>query len=1003
MTVCMNVLVTGVSKLVMCQSAHELNLQGAGFLGHHLVQLLLHQGHNVTVVDSLWTGFEQNVRRLERNPRFTYLTSDVRVDFPDLGHVDQIYHLACPASPDHFDVSPIEILETCFRGTKNVLDLAVRYKARVLLASTSEIYGDPHVVPQSERYCGNVNCFGPRSCYDEGKRVAESLAYAYRAQHGIEVRIARIFNAYGPHMKLTDGRAVPNFIAAAMEGKPIAVYGDGSATRCFQYATDCVGGLAALMNSEYQGPVNIGSDREMPVGEIADMIARLVASKLGDGAPVPIRYLPKREDDPVRRKPDITVAWKQLGWRPRVSLEEGIDRTIDWFLDGGHEDEGRASRPHSLPSGTANGPPDTPTCSSDDDDDLNHDAPSAGYLSSVEDLSEESRAEQARSYPGRPRSRGRGGMPFLAPELGPKTFFSRLARNVGSLRRLFRPWRSLGSGVNRRAWSRVPENDPGSLDDAMSFAQELARHPEKRGTMRSLRDMMLSSWLNGLLVFVPIGLFTYVFKMSPILVFTSNIIAIVPLSSLLTEATEMIASDAGDAVGALLNISLGNLVELILFVALANDHIRIVQASILGSILVNLLLILGSALLANNLIPNNVPICNTNETQLLACLLFVSVFVFLMPTAFDYTYDHEGADGAILQMSRISAIMVLAIYFLYFVHELRSRPDPARPNGEDVEAEGRSHMAADPAGMPRSTPGSLPLRTIRFADERAHSIPTIPESPTPKTTTERIELGTLEASAAAGDGEMEERARRSFDGATRPNLYQQAYRPTRAARSGSLGSNRGVSHLSHLGRETSVSAAERVGLMRSGLTSLHMLQHGRPSMESLAYEQPALHRPTGSRAVPVFVLILTSALMSMSAEFLVSTIDDVTHQGGLSEAVIGLIILPIVGNIAEYVTVVTVAARNKLDLAIAVAVGSSIQIALCVTPLTVIAGWIMHRNLALTFNYFEMATLLGTVLLVNLLILNDGSSSLRTSGLKGALMCACYVIIGLGAYLSPSE
>jgi Ca2+:H+ antiporter len=338
-------------------------------------------------------------------------------------------------------------------------------------------------------------------------------------------------------------------------------------------------------------------------------------------------------------------------------------------------------------------------------------------------------------------------------------------------------------------------------------------------------------------------------------------------------------------------------------------------------------------------------------------------------------------------MSRISSIMVLAIYVLYFVHELRSNPGgPPRASARDVE----DIMFEQPQATRGDEPGP---RTIRFADQGSARVPDIVEPP----------KDGIEMVGIAGSQSEE---RHSID------VPRTGHRLTRNARSGSLNSLRGMSR--------DASAAERVGLMRSGLTSLHMLHHGRSSMDSTAYEQPVPHRPAGNMVVSVLVLILTSALMSMSAEFLVSTIDDVTHQGGLSEAVIGLIILPIVGNIAEYVTVVTVAARNKLDLAIAVAVGSSIQIALCVTPLTVIAGWIMNRKLALTFNFFEMATLLGTVLLVNLLILNDGSSSLRTSGLKGALMCACYVIIGyafqripridwyanttrLGAYLSPSS
>ncbi|KAH7375318.1 Ca2+ transporter [Plectosphaerella cucumerina] len=370
--------------------------------------------------------------------------------------------------------------------------------------------------------------------------------------------------------------------------------------------------------------------------------------------------------------------------------------------------------------------------------------------------------------------------------------------------------------------------------------------------VRWFRSTVSSSWVNGLLVFVPIGLVSYMLHFNPFLTFILNGIAIIPLSALLTDATEKISSDAGDTVGALLNISLGNLVELIILVALINNQIRIVLASILGSILVNLLLILGSALLASSM-SDSEPTYNTAETQLLSSLLFVSVFVFLMPTAFDYTYDHSGADGAILQMTRMSAIMVLLIYILYFVHELRGGP-AAR----------------------HSPPAEL-------------------------FDVERYQLGQTEP----------------YEGG----------------------------------------------------------------------------RSRGDRAFSIMILIGTSIVMSMCAEFLVSTIDYVTHQGHLSEALIGLIILPIVGNIAEYVTVVTVAAKDKLDLAIAVAVGSAIQIALCVTPLTILAAWLLDRKLALTFNVFEMTTLLGTVLMVNLLILSDGSKALRANGLKGALMCACYVII----------
>lgn len=305
---------------------------GAGFLGHHLVRRLLDQGRKVVVMDSLWTGSMENIDCFKSDKNFRYIICDVREPLPDVEDVEQIYHLASPASPDHFAVSPIEILETNFLGTKNVLNLAVIRKARVLLASTSEIYGDPQIDCQPETYWGNVNSFGPRSCYDEGKRSLEALAYAFQTSHNVEVRIARIFNAYGSHMQLDDGRAVPNFIAAAMEGTPLTIYGDGSATRCFQHASDCVRGLEALMNSNHKGPVNIGSDREVPVGDIARMITKVVATRMGQAKPTPVNFEPKRQDDPTKRKPDISLAKEVLGWSPQVPLEQGIASTVDWFL-----------------------------------------------------------------------------------------------------------------------------------------------------------------------------------------------------------------------------------------------------------------------------------------------------------------------------------------------------------------------------------------------------------------------------------------------------------------------------------------------------------------------------------------------------------------------------------------------------------------------------------------------------------------------------------------------
>ncbi|KAH7322399.1 hypothetical protein B0I35DRAFT_449872 [Stachybotrys elegans] len=305
---------------------------GAGFIGCNLVRLLLTRGQEVVVLDSLWTGSLENIRPFKENLNFRYIIGDVRDALPQIDNVKEIFHLACPASPDDFEKNPIEILETCFVGTKNILDFAAKHGAKVLLASTSEIYGDPQVAVQSESYFGNVNSFGPRSCYDEGKRVAEALAYSYRSKHGLDIRIARIFNAYGPWMRINDGRAVPNFIAAAMEGQPIKIYGDGSATRSFQFVTDCVLGLTALMDSNYSSPVNIGSDHEVPVSDIAQTILKTVATKTGKPI-VPVCLLEKRQDDPVRRKPDITTAERELGWTPNVPLEQGITSTVDWFLE----------------------------------------------------------------------------------------------------------------------------------------------------------------------------------------------------------------------------------------------------------------------------------------------------------------------------------------------------------------------------------------------------------------------------------------------------------------------------------------------------------------------------------------------------------------------------------------------------------------------------------------------------------------------------------------------
>ncbi|KAI3548383.1 hypothetical protein CSPX01_03179 [Colletotrichum filicis] len=305
---------------------------GAGFLGSHLVALLLEEGHKVIAIDSLWTGSNGNVTRFQNHANYAFLRHDVTKPFPkSLEKADRIYNLACPASPKRFPQAPLGILETCYKGTKNVLDLASKSGARVLLASTSEVYGDPLVCPQPESYWGNVNSFGGRSCYDEGKRVAEALAYAYRLESKVDIRIGRIFNAFGPGIRADDGRVVSNFIAAALKQEDIIITGDGTASRCFQYAGDCVMGLYKLMESGVLDPVNIGREEETTIGKIAVMINEIVAEKTGR-LQVRVIFGPKPDDDPYRRVPDASKARRELGHEAKVGLREGLEKTVDWFM-----------------------------------------------------------------------------------------------------------------------------------------------------------------------------------------------------------------------------------------------------------------------------------------------------------------------------------------------------------------------------------------------------------------------------------------------------------------------------------------------------------------------------------------------------------------------------------------------------------------------------------------------------------------------------------------------
>jgi len=530
---------------------------------------------------------------------------------------------------------------------------------------------------------------------------------------------------------------------------------------------------------------------------------------------------------------------------------------------------------------------------------------------------------------------------------------------------------------------------------------------------RSFRHALFASRLNILLAFVPAGVVTYLTKAPPVAVFITNAIAIIPLSALLTDATERIAADAGDTIGALLNISLGNLVELILFiVALANGHTRIVEASILGSILVNILLILGSALLACSVLGMDTTY-TTAGTQVLGSLLFVSVFAFLMPTAFEYAFESDpDLHTDTLRMSRITACVVLAIYVLYVVHELQAPAKTAaalQMKTLDLEASSSSSSgSAEPETTQISPPQNIaagvtypmPLRTIRFADENlvdtADGPPNVPAR-TSGEFSKPFESGP-DSNPRTSFGMEAEGGRSSFTAArTAPaSAYRQS---VSRGRSISLTSLNG-----RPSRDSSAGSESRRAIMRSALPTMRtMRSYDDEAFVDLAEGLPHHTTRAIERTVAILVLIVSSGIMSMNAEFLVSTIDQITHDGHLSESLIGLIILPIVGNMAEYITVVTVACREKLDLAVAVSVGSSIQIALCVAPLTVMAGWVLGVDLMLTFDFFEMAALMGTVLLVNIIILSESSGGARSNALRGGLICGSYAIITIGAYLAPSQ
>ncbi|KAJ6780004.1 hypothetical protein PWT90_10950 [Aphanocladium album] len=524
-------------------------------------------------------------------------------------------------------------------------------------------------------------------------------------------------------------------------------------------------------------------------------------------------------------------------------------------------------------------------------------------------------------------------------------------------------------------------------------------------------DIIFEPYINGLLLCVPIGAAAYLATAPSVVVFAVNAVAIVPLSSLLTDATERIAREAGDAVGAFLNISLGNIVELILFVTLANGHVRIVQASILGSILVNLLPILGSALIAAHTTHGDDSLDGT-ETQMLACLLFVSVFVFMIPTAFGFSFsDTRNIDNIIINMSRASSILILVVYIAYFFHTMQTNQPLA-----DEEGEAEQPVPVTPPPLLRRTSPALTPgpRTLRFAESAK-------KHPTSNLYARRVfEIG---PASVDSDGPDEEPPRgRSLFGPYSPHraagctasspLFPPHMRRCQS-RSISAGSSR--SRLSQASSAMSGGGGGGGGLWRSfaraGLA--RVLSRDRRASErnfeanfaETDTDTDARSGKLGAVLASTTILVVASILLAVSARLLGTTLDAVTHRRGLSEAVIGLIILPLAGNMSSYLTVVAVAARDNLDLAVAVSAGSAIQIALCVAPLTVLAGWALGEPVTLGLDVFEMAMLLGAVWLVNLLVLGAGhvGDKRRATGLKGGILCACFLVMGIATFFAPND
>lgn len=298
---------------------------GAGFIGSHLCERLLSDGYDVLAVDNYYSSTKDNIAHLVEHPRFEIIRHDIT--FPLYVEVDEIYHLACPASPIHYQRDPVQTTKTAVHGSINMLGLAKRTGARILLTSTSEVYGDPLVHPQSEDYWGNVNPIGPRACYDEGKRAAETLFFDYHRQHDLDIKVVRLFNTYGPRMHPRDGRVVSNFIVSAIKDQPLTVYGDGEQTRSFCYIDDLIEGLLAMMQapSDVIGPINLGNPGEFTIGELAQKVIAMT------GTASSVEHLPLPTDDPIRRQPDITRARQVLGWEPTIALDEGLTKTIAYF------------------------------------------------------------------------------------------------------------------------------------------------------------------------------------------------------------------------------------------------------------------------------------------------------------------------------------------------------------------------------------------------------------------------------------------------------------------------------------------------------------------------------------------------------------------------------------------------------------------------------------------------------------------------------------------------